>query len=210
MSFNFKAALVISSVIDLQNISDNIPGINVEKALDIFGGDSESLLHVLRSFAINTRPLLKKIQNINEENLADYAIIIHGIKGSSRSISAEMVGNLAEALEKAAKKKNLIFVSAYNNNFIEMTESLICDIEETLNKINADMQKPKRDKPGNDELARLFTACKEYDMDGVDAVMAEIEGFEYYSDHGLAQWLRENVDQVNFIQIMDKISSMDI
>jgi hypothetical protein len=44
-------------------------------------------------------------------------------------------------------------------------------------------------------------------MDGADGAMAEIESFEYTSDDGLAVWLRQNIDQMNFAQIINKISS---
>jgi len=44
-------------------------------------------------------------------------------------------------------------------------------------------------------------------MDGVDAAMAEIEDYEYKSDGGLAAWLRENVDQMNFVQINERLSA---
>jgi hypothetical protein len=45
-------------------------------------------------------------------------------------------------------------------------------------------------------------------MDGVDDVMEEIEGYEYTSDDGLAVWLRESVEEMNFVQIEEKLLSL--
>jgi hypothetical protein len=39
--------------------------------------------------------------------------------------------------------------------------------------------------------------------------MAEIESYEYTSDDGLAVWLRQNIDQMNFAQIINKIGGKD-
>ncbi|MCL1818029.1 MAG: hypothetical protein FWG35_03795, partial [Spirochaetaceae bacterium] len=66
--------------------------------------------------------------------------------------------------------------------------------------------KPHKDKPDADVLGRLLKACEDYDLSGVDAAMAEIEGFDYQSDGGLAVWLRENVDQMNFMLIAEKLA----
>jgi hypothetical protein len=60
------------------------------------GGDWGIYWDVVKSFAQNTPPLLDKIRSsgfvrdnaFSAEELNDYAIIVHGIKGSSRSIGA--------------------------------------------------------------------------------------------------------------------------
>ena len=46
-------------------------------------------------------------------------------------------------------------------------------------------------------------------MDGADAAMAEIEAYEYDSDDGLAVWLRQNIDQMNFSQIKERLSELE-
>ena len=45
-------------------------------------------------------------------------------------------------------------------------------------------------------------------MDGVDEAMEEIEGFDYEADDGLSEWLRDNVDRMNFMQIKEKLSNL--
>ena len=56
-------------------------------------------------------------------------------------------------------------------------------------------------------LKKLLTACAEYDMDGVDGIMEELESCEYESGGELVLWLRENVDKMNFTQIKEKLSA---
>ena len=111
---------------------NSIEGINIDKGIEHFGGDKELYLDVLRSYAANTRPILERIKKVREDNLHEYEIDVHGIKGASHGIFADAVGNLAQALEKEAKIGNYDFVSDNNAHFIELTERLIDDIVERL------------------------------------------------------------------------------
>jgi CheY-like chemotaxis protein len=183
----------------------HIDGINLQKALERFGGDNESLLDVLRSYAVNTKPLLGAAQEVDKDNLAEYAITVHGIKGSSQGIFAEAIGAQAEALEHAAKSGDFAFVSANNPKFLEAAHTLISGLEGVLGKISMDSPKPKKDKPDEAVLAKLLAACDNYDMDGVDAALTEIERYAYENDSGLAAWLRENAELMNFQQIIEKL-----
>ena len=196
------------SGVDRRVFGENIAGLYVSKGIQRFGGDEETFLHVLRSFATNTPPLLDKMAKVSQDTLADYAIAAHGIKGSSRGICADMVGDQAEALEKAAKSGNFNFVYAKNPAFLQATRRLVADIKKMLGKMAERDAKPKKDTPEQETLKKLSIACKNNDMDEVDAAMAELEGYEYELDNGLMAWLRENVEQINLAEIQGKISAL--
>jgi CheY-like chemotaxis protein len=178
-----------------------IDGLDFDKGLKRFSGNKESYFEVLSSFASNTGMLLEKIKKVDKDNLANYGIVIHGIKGSCLGICANQAGDKAGLLENAAKTGDLNFGKDNNAAFIEGIEKLINDLKEAL-----DTSKPKKNKPDNDVLGRLLTACNAYDMDGIDSAMEEIELCEYEADDGLAIWLRENVDKMNFSQIKERLS----
>jgi len=193
---------------DRRLLGENIAGLHMSKGLRRFGGDEGSFLHVLRSFAANTRPLLEKIKKVRPECLADYAIVVHGIKGASRGICAEMIGDQAEALEQAAKAGDFDFVRANNPAFLAAAKRLVADIDKLFAKMAEKKAKPKKDRPDGETLEKLFIACKNNDMDDVDAAMSELEGYEYALDDGLIAWLRQNVDQMNFTEIQDKLAAL--
>jgi hypothetical protein len=44
-------------------------------------------------------------------------------------------------------------------------------------------------------------------MDGVDECMTEIERYQYDSDDGLADWLREKVNAMAFGQIVERLTN---
>jgi hypothetical protein len=191
----------------IKDFSIQLDGVDIQKGLEHFGYDVGSFINVLRSYAVNTLPLLDSIGNVNKNNLTDYAIIVHGIKGSSRGICAEAVGAMAEKLENAAKREDIDFVTINNAPFIEAARLLIKDITDKLEKMALNNPKPKKDKPDGEVLSKLFSACKDYNMDAADAAMEEMEKFQYESDDGLANWLRENVEMMNFSRIVERLVS---
>jgi hypothetical protein len=116
---------------------------------------------------------------------------------------------MAEALEKAAKYGDLVFVTAKNPAFIETVSALITEIDCEFAKNVEKKDKPKKDKPYKEALSELIIACKGFNAIKVDSIMDEIEVFDYEADDGLVLWLRENVNQMNFMEIVEKLSSLE-
>ena len=194
--------------IDLLRFGESVPGLNISKGIDRLG-DEQVYFDALRSFAAHTGPLLDAAEQARLDNLANCTITFHSLKGASRSISADTVGNQAEALEKAAKAGDFSFVNANNPVFLQTARQLVADISEMLDQIAAQNPKPQKDKPDNEPLARLLAACGTHDMDEVDEAMSELEAYEYQNDDGLVAWLRDNVDQINLAKIKEKLSALN-
>ena len=190
-------------------LSFHIDGLDLKKGLERFGGDEESYLQVLRSYAANTRSLLESVKNVTQDNLAKYVITVHGIKGSSYGIHADLAGDKAEALEHASKAGDFNFVSDNNREFADIVGRLLSDLDNMLGAIAADVAKPKKERPDENVLKRILEACKSYDMDTVDAAIAELESYEYDSDGELVAWLWENVQQFNLTEIVEKLSHLE-
>ena len=192
----------------LKLVNKNIDGISIEKGLDKFFGDEEMYLNILRLYASSTRSLLASIGTVKESELEDYRIAVHNIKGISLDIFAEWISKFAADLEGAAKVGDFKYIEKHNSSFIEAAQKLVCDIEDVLSAINAENPKPEKDSPDKELLSKLLTACEAYDMDGVDEAMEEIEVYQYKSDNDLVNWLRENVDDMNFKQIVERLSKI--
>ena len=195
------------SGIDRRALSKGIAGLDMEKGIDRFGGDEDSYLTVLQSFAINTPPLLEKIEEVNRGDLPNYAIVVHGIKGSGHGICANEFADIAETLEKAAKAGNMDFVATHNPSFLSAAWKLIAEIEDMLLQLHMNNPKPVKARPDKEALDLLLDACRNYNMDDVDTAIAEIESFFYTDDGGLSDWLYRNVEQMNFPQIVEKLSA---
>jgi len=197
------------SGIERRALAYRIDGINMDKGIERFGGNRESFFDVLRSYAANTPPLLDSLKRVRPENLQEYTILVHGIKGSSRSIYANEVGNIAEKLEKAARENNFTYITKNNGKFLEGAWRLLANIDNVLKKIDSESEKPVMDKPDKGLLDQMCAACDDYDMDGVDSALSELQKYEYRSGSEMIEWLRENVEQMNFAEIVERISGMD-
>ena len=182
--------------------------INVSKGINRFGGDRDIYIGILRSYALNTTALLDALKNVDSGSIAEYAIVVHGIKGSSRDIFAETAGEMAEELEIAAKNGDFGFVTEKNPAFVETLEKLISGIEEALRIVDEGDEKPVKDEPDRKLLKRLIIACDNYDMAVVDEVMAEIENYRYEADDGLGVWLRECAARMDFAEISEKLKTL--
>jgi hypothetical protein len=154
--------------------------------------------------------MLGALETVDEEGLSAYKVKVHGIKGASYDIFAEQIGKEAEALEKASNAGDLGFIKERNPAFLEAAGRLIDDIDKMLSDIEADSPKPKKDKPDREVLKKLMAACDVYSMKMADAAMTEIEQYQYQADDGLAEWLRKNIDLMNFQQIVEKLSGLSL
>jgi signal transduction histidine kinase/DNA-binding response OmpR family regulator/HPt (histidine-containing phosphotransfer) domain-containing protein len=184
----------------------NIDGLNIKQALIRFGNDTKVYMDVLKSYSLNTPPLVEHLRDCSAENLSDYAVIVHGIKSSSRSIGAEAIGSRAEKLEMAAKAGDFAFVSSENNDFIETVQTMLTSLSAMIKEIDAENTKPKKVEPDAKVLSDLLEVCQNYDIDGVDKAMAELEKYDYESRDDLVEWLRTQVNVMGFKQIVERLS----
>jgi len=185
-----------------------IAGLNIENGIKRFHGDEEAYINILHSYSVNTRSLLDSIENMPGDNLKNYVITVHNIKGSSFSICADSVGRIAADIERAAKDFELDYIKRHNGPFIDITRKLINDIDEMLESLDLDINKPMKDKPDEQVLKKLIAACIAYDLDEINAAMEELKGFHYEADNGLTGWLIENVNLMNFEEIVEKLDGL--
>jgi len=187
----------------------NIPGVNAEKGLALFGGDREAYVSVLRSYAANTPGIIGGLRSVTKESLPDYAVNVHGLKGSSGSIGAEDIRKRAAVLEEMAKSGDLPGVLSQNEGLLNDAESLICGIQAWLDRAGAANAKPVLHAPERAILARLRECCENYDMDGVDRAMGELEGANYETDADLVTWLREKIDGAEFSEAAERLAEYE-
>jgi signal transduction histidine kinase/CheY-like chemotaxis protein/HPt (histidine-containing phosphotransfer) domain-containing protein len=183
-----------------------ISGLDLEKALSRFGGDEQSLAQVLHSYTKHTPGLLRRMVAVSETDLGEYVIAAHGVKGSSYGIGASALGDKAAELERAARGGDSVFVAANTVAFIAEAERLMSEVNALLSGMNAD--KPERAAPDPAVLARLRASCQNYDMDGVDRALDELESHRYASGQELTQWLREQAEEMNLAAMAARLAAL--
>jgi len=164
-------------------------------------------LPLLRSYVSNTPSSIEKLRTVTPETLNEYAIVIHGIKGTSASIGAEKTMEAAFNLEKLAKAGDFSGVMANNELFIKNTEILLSNARKWLDEYDVKNKKPLLTAPNPEALERLKEGCENFSMKDIDKAMSELESAEYEQDAGLVVWLSEKINVSEFSEIAEKISN---
>jgi CheY-like chemotaxis protein len=115
-------------------IGGSEPFFDPEASLGQLGGDEELMAEVLEMYIDSTPDILANLKKFSGESLADYALAAHSLKGSSLNIGAARVGEMAAAMEKAAKGGDREAVSGGTQPLIEAAEALIGEMRGYLRK----------------------------------------------------------------------------
>ena len=180
----------------------NIDGLDIAAALERFG-DEDVLREILEVFVSDTPALLDKIRDVTPEGLQEYAVTVHGIKGSCRGVSAESLGNRAESLERKAQEGNFNYIQERNAAFISDIEALLANLGD---KLKAGERGAKKKAPDKGALSDLLEASKSFDVRGVATAMAELEKYEYESGGELVQWIREKLKTMSLGEIEERLT----
>jgi CheY-like chemotaxis protein len=186
-----------------------LEGMDFEAGLKRYGTE-EVYLRILQSFVNHTPGLLEKLRSLTRETLPDYAVTVHGLKGASYGICAMAAGGEAEELEFAAKAGDYERVESKNAAFISKVEADLKALEELLRTAskNGD-EKPKAAAPGKALLEKLLDASKRFKPAIMEEVLAELEKYEYESGGDLIPWLREQIDNLEYDAVREKLEGIE-
>jgi CheY-like chemotaxis protein len=202
-----KTAELVEELPSVVFDSFGIGGIDMEAGIARYGSQ-KIYLNILRSYVIHTPELLEKLRGLSRETLAEYAVTVHGIKGASYGISAEEVGNQAEKLEHAAKAGDYDTVSKENASFIEKTEGLVTRIQDLLREaLDQDTEKQKAAALDRILLEKLLDASKRFKPVLMEEILSELEQYEYTSERDLVTWLREQLDNLEYDAIRERLET---
>ena len=184
--------------------------INFTEGVKRYSGE-EAYLNLLRSYRLHTPAILEKMRTLGSPteggggiSLPQYTILVHGLKGSSYSISASAVGKEAEELEAAARSGDIEKTITMNLPFIEKAEALLNDLDKVLQKAASHKAPLKEARaPDTKLLSRLLEATNEYKAAEMEEIIRELESFRYDSGSKLITWLREQMDKLEYDAIRE-------
>jgi PAS domain S-box-containing protein len=193
------------------SVLDNadIKGMDFPAGLKRYGTE-EIYIQILWSYLNHSPGLLEKLRSLTRETLPDYAITVHGLKGASYGICAMEIGKDAEELELAAKAGDYEKVNSKNAAFIASVEATLEDLKKLLESAAEEKGSEKRKVavPDNALLEKLLDASKRFKPAIMEDIMAELEGYEYESGGELIPWLREQIDNLEYEAVREKLESI--
>ena len=188
----------------------DIPGVNTVDALARFDDDEQIYFQVLKSYITYNPKQIETLRTAGEDHEA-YRLAAHSMKGSSRNIGAEDLGNQAERMEKAAVNDDWDYIEAVNADFIKAAEEIIANITAFLKKImpiDTESSKPEREKPDAELLDTILEACESYDINALRQAIEALAKFRYPTFPDLAQWAREQANKSNFSVIQKRMAAI--
>lgn len=100
------------------DILDLLQGIDVEDGMRNCAGSKSVYISVLQTFASSN--LASSLEEyFDQEDLENYSVIAHSIKGACRNIGANKVADAAYELEKASKNMDITFIWENHSDFVE-------------------------------------------------------------------------------------------
>jgi len=180
----------------------DIEGIDLKKGREMFPGNK--YLDVLRAWCTHTPALLDKLRGLTngqllDDDIGEYTIAVHGLKGSSYGICAQSVGKKAEALEAASRRKDIEFVKSNNNILLEEAAVLHQNLEKLLaNAAEQSEAKPGAKSPDTELLKQFLDACRQFKSSLMEEIFEKIDKFQYESGGDLVKWLREQMDNLEY------------
>jgi signal transduction histidine kinase/CheY-like chemotaxis protein len=179
-----------------------IDGIDLKKGQEMF--PENKYLDVLRAWCMHTPALLEKLRTLTDGQLGDddigeYTISVHGLKGSSYGICAGSVGKKAEDLEAASRRKDIEFVKTNNKILLEEAAVLHQSLEKLLvSAAQHTAAKPGAKSPDTELLKQLLDACKQFKSSLMEEIFDKIDAYQYESGGDMVKWLREQMDNLEY------------
>ena len=188
----------------------NLPrvhGLDLQKGVEKFNGNYEVYYKIIATFVRDVCEKLKLLENVTPENIADYALTVHGIKGSCYGIGANFAGDKAAELEKLAKAKEIEKVRALNPEFLTITNTLFGELNNFLDAINSSgIKKPKKPSPNIDLLKKTLAAAHNYYLEDLQNCVNELDKFDYENCGGLVNEIKRKSNSFDYDGIAETIS----
>jgi HPt (histidine-containing phosphotransfer) domain-containing protein len=175
-------------------------GLDMGAALALYGGGA-ALLPILKSFVTHTPGLIARMDAHLETSLTDYAVEVHGLKGTLNAVCAAKTAELAKRLEFASKEGNGDAVRAGHGELrrraLELAEELRGLLEE-WEAYRPEAEKESRAEPERELLIRLSAATGSFNSNETEEVLGELERCRYERDGELITWLREQAENFDY------------
>ena len=189
----------------------NIAGLDIPEALARMGNSPKLYMRIIHSFIVNMPGNLDELatDKINAETLPDYAIKIHGAKGSCYGIGANSVGDIAKSLEMAAKADDLEACQQGNDAFISGAQDLLKQLAELEARVEgaASGGVSQVDKPDANKLAALLGATQNFDIDQMSKLVEELSNAQYASGGDVVKKIKESFDAFDYQAIEEAIGA---
>lgn len=141
----------------------SIPGIDIAKALSYIGGSRELYISLLQTYLDGSEERIRKLEECkNKEDIFNYDITIHGLKGISASIGADSMAIAAAGLEEACKDPQtaITYIQMNHDQAVSRYRELLEQIKKWLANIETDGKIEKEAVTNITEMLTIISDLK--------------------------------------------------
>ena len=141
----------------------SIPGIDLAKALSYIGGSRELYISLLQTYLDGSEERIRKLEECkNKEDIFNYDITIHGLKGISASIGADSMAIAAAGLEEACKDPQtaMTYIQMNHDQAVSRYRELLEQIKKWLANIETDGKIEKEAVTNITEMLTIISDLK--------------------------------------------------
>lgn len=103
---------------ELQELQEMLPEVELKEGILYCGGHLTDYLDVLHLVYHKGEKQMEELEKLQKGGkYSEYTILVHGMKGSARSIGAKRVSDMAKAQEKAGKEGDYTYIDAHREEF---------------------------------------------------------------------------------------------
>lgn len=162
-------------------------GISLENGMKYSKNDLEMYLDLVRLFIKGQDKQEDMRQFLSDDNMPDYAILVHGLKGNARTIGAEQLADLAFEHEKQSKAGNAAYVDAHFEELVRLWDKTIVDFQEFTKKYGAGEEEKYQVAEGGEILP-----LSESDLEIVAALLDDFETNQAIEQ--LKEWMKNPLE----------------
>jgi two-component system, sensor histidine kinase and response regulator len=202
------------SVLNIQELPDKVPGIDIRKAIDSLKLHPEVYRNILSGFRKNSLDIVQSIRKAIEENDTDRIVALaHMLKGSGGNIGARDLEDAAKELEAAGQKhadQSMLEPSAKRvEEALDIVLTSILNLESSGgSELVEDMPDSTFDESRFREvLNELAKALRFADPEKINRVLPRLKGFIKGGKMSQIEGLIEQYDYDEALQILTKLAN---
>ena len=178
--------------------------ISVENGLAYAKGDLDMYLELARLFVKDREKQDAMRQLLQEENLKDYAILVHGLKGNARTLGADRLADMAFEHEKESKAGNAVYADDHFEELLGVWEHTLVGFETLLNDCGKEETDPYGAVAvGDGETVKL----SESDLETVALLLDDFETQKAIEQ--LKDWIQKPLEQPMYERIKNVLTALE-
>ena len=181
---------------NLLNMLRQVENVDYDKAMTLCGKSEDILLSVIEVYVKSYSQIKERIDSTYaKEDLKNYAIEVHGVKSSSRSIGNDVLGEMAYRLEIEAKDGNIAYVKENHSEFVMKYEQFVGKLKEIIDKLKSE-EKIEKIKFSKEEMLSMINECislyDEFETTKAEEVLKKLQCAE--CDENIMNLINDAID----------------